>query len=122
MSRQFSEVRDILLRRTEGPTNWQFLSLSFDPDFDRPEVLAHHARLNRGDNPDRWLFAALSTNSLAEISPKLDLHVTQVGGTIAHNLRTVVVDTRHRLFRSFEGNQWSAGELADALVEAARQH
>jgi cytochrome oxidase Cu insertion factor (SCO1/SenC/PrrC family) len=38
-----------------------------------------------------------------------------------HNLRTVVVDPQGRIFRQFDGNQWTPRELADAILTAANQ-
>jgi protein SCO1 len=120
LSKHFSQARKLLLARTGGPTNWQFLSLSFDPEHDTPAVLAAYARNYRTDNADRWLFGVLDTNTLAAVAPRLDLRLSRRGGSISHNLRTVVLDPRGRIHRQFDGNEWTPGELADALAEAAR--
>ena len=119
MNRNFSEARRLLLERTNAPTNWQFLCVSFDAKFDQPAVLTGYARLFRGENPDRWLFAAAAPEVLAELAPRLDLQVAREEGSFAHNLRTVVLDPQGRIHRQFDGNEWTATELADALVEAA---
>ena len=119
MGNRFKEARELLLSRPNAPTNWQFLSISFDPDYDSPPVLANYARNYRGANPDRWHYAAASTNALAQIASPLDLKYAREGGSIAHNLRTVVLDATGRIHRQFDGNTWKATELADALAEAA---
>lgn len=119
MGRGFASARTLLLNDSQAPTNWQFLSISFDADYDQPEVLARYAKNYRGDTADRWLYAAAGTNALAELAPRLDLMVNREGGGFAHNLRTVVLDTRGRLFRQFDGNQWSGKDLAEALRRAA---
>ena len=121
MGNRFKEARELLLTRPNTPTNWQFLSISFDPDNDLPPVLANYARNYRGANPDRWLYAAASTNTLARIASPLDLKYAREGGSISHNLRTVVLDPAGRIHRQFDGNAWKAAELADALTDAARQ-
>ena len=120
MSRHFSRARELLLARPEAPTNWQFLSISFDPDFDRPEVLARYATQYRGANPDRWRFAVVSREVLVALAPAVDLRVVPEEGSFLHNLRTVVLDTQGRIFRQFDRNDWTPEELADALVQAAR--
>ena len=119
MGNRFKEARELLLTRPNTPTNWQFLSISFDPDNDLPPVLANYARNYRGANPDRWLYAAASTNALAQIASPLDLKYAREGGSISHNLRTVVLDPAGRIHRQFDGNTWKAVELADALAQAA---
>ena len=37
-----------------------------------------------------------------------------------HNPRTVVLDPEGRLYRRFDGNQWTAEALAEAMSNAAR--
>jgi protein SCO1/2 len=120
MSKDFFEARELLLKTPHAPTNWQFLSISFDPEFDQAAVLSAYANFFREGNADRWLFAAASTNTIAALAPQLDLMVRREGEGISHNLRTVVLDPQGRIFRQFDGNQWIPQKLADAMIEAAR--
>ena len=45
--------------------------------------------------------------------------IARDGPGFSHNLRTIVLDTRGRIHRQFDGNRWKASELADAIREAA---
>jgi protein SCO1/2 len=119
MNQHFNRARDLLLQRSGGPTNWQFLSISFDPEFDRPGVLTRYAYSYRGQSADRWLFAAAPTNVMASMVSQLDFRFANEGGSFVHNLRTVVLDPQRRVYRQFDGNTWKAKELAEALAEAA---
>jgi protein SCO1/2 len=119
MSKKFSETRQLLLNTPDAPTNWQFLSISFDPDIDQPEMLASYAKFFRNNNPDRWRFAAASTNAIAQLAPQLDLMVVRDRTGISHNLRTVVLDPQGRIAHQFDGNEWTPQQLATALTEAA---
>ena len=119
MSKNFARVRKELLERSGAPTNWQFLSLSFDPDHDTPEVLSRYANAYRAGNDDRWLFGVLPSGVLAELQPHLNLIIDKEGGSLSHNLRTVVLDTRGHIWHQFDGNEWTPGELADSIAEAA---
>lgn len=119
MNRNFLEVRS-LLSTNNAPSNWQLLSISFDSSFDTPQILSGYAKFYRGDDTNRWLFAVASTNTLASLAPKVDLSFWRQGGSISHNLRTVVIDTNGRISRQFDGNYWTPKELADAIREAAR--
>ena len=121
MSNNFRETRKLLLATANAPTNWQFLSISFDPDFDTPEVLSNYGSVYRGDDADRWLFASASVKTLANLAPNLDLMIMRENGNIMeHGLRTVVLDAQGRIFRQLDGNKWTPQELADAMLEAAR--
>ena len=120
MSKDFAETRQLLFNTHDAPTNWQFLTISFDPDFDQPNMLTSYAKFFRDNNPDRWRFAAASTNAIARLAPQLDLMVVRDSTGISHNLRTVVVDPQGRIAHQFDGNKWTPQMLADALLSAAR--
>jgi protein SCO1/2 len=120
MNNNFEQTRTILLADANAPTNWQFLSISFDPEFDTPEVLSSYAGFYRNGDASHWLFAAASANALANLAPRLDLMVVHQGANISHNLRTVVLDPQGRIARQFDGNNWTPQQLADAMLEAAR--
>jgi protein SCO1/2 len=121
MNKNLAEARQMLLANTSAPANWQLLSISFDSAFDQPLILASYAGIYRGTNADRWLFAVASTNTLAGLAPKVDLNFWRENGTISHNLRTVVLDGTGKIFKQFDGNEWTAQQLAAALRAAAGQ-
>lgn len=120
MNRNFQEARDLLAGNAGGPTNWVFLSLSFDADFDQPAVLRTHAGQYRGTNASGWWFGALGASGLAAVKPAFDLMISRDGGSFSHNLRTVVIDPRGHVFRQFDGNRWTPEELAAAIAAASR--
>jgi protein SCO1/2 len=121
MNKNFYSARKILLADTNSPKNWQLLSISFDSEFDKPEMLAGYGNFYRGGDTDRWLFAVASTNTLTELAPKVDLHFWRDSGSITHNLRTVVLDGNRKLYMQFDGNGWTPEDLAKAIAEAAKQ-
>ncbi len=122
MSNNFFETRKLILATADALTNWQFLSISFDPDFDTPEVLSNYGTIYRGGDADRWLFASASAKTLANLAPNLDLMIMREGGNIMeHGLRTVVLDAQGRISRQLDGNKWTPQELAAAVLEAARK-
>ncbi|HLP78889.1 MAG TPA: SCO family protein, partial [Candidatus Paceibacterota bacterium] len=55
-ARNFAETQQALLKSPNTPTNWQLLSISFDPEFDRPAVLKRYAEAQHHD-PGHWTFA-----------------------------------------------------------------
>jgi protein SCO1/2 len=119
MNGHFRDARQLLLAQANAPTNWHFLCVSFDADFDQPSVLKSYGNAYRDGNPDRWTFASASPATLARLAPRLDLMVTREQGGFSHNLRTVVIDPAGRIYRQFDGNDWTPQELAAALADAA---
>lgn len=121
MNRNFADARKLISSEHDAPTNWEFLSISFDPASDTPQVLATYGGFYRDGNSSHWLFASAHTNTLAMLAMALDLIVFREGSTISHNLRTVVLDPRGRIYREFDGNEWTPADLADAVTQAARK-
>ena len=121
MNHNFAAIRDLLLAATNAPTNWQLLSLSFDPEIDTPAILANYAGIYRGETTNHWLFAAVPLKELMPLAPRLDLMILRQNGSISHNLRTIVLDPQGRIHRLFDGNGWTPEQLADALLEATRK-
>jgi protein SCO1/2 len=122
MNRNFSEARKILTAETNAPPNWQLLSISFDSSFDTPQILSGYGKFYRGADTNRWLFAVASANTLAGLAPKVDLNFWRENGSISHNLRTVILDTRGKIARQFDGNDWTPQQLADAIRDAAKMN
>ena len=92
------------------------LTISFDPERDRPEVLDHYAAQWK-PVPGTWHFL---TGSTADVGRVLDLFGVSAfpnEGLMDHSLRTVVIDRRGALAATLEGNRYSSDQLGD-LVQA----
>ena len=119
MNRSFNQTRELLNKNANAPTNWQLLSISFDSEYDKPQLLAAYAQAYRGEQNDRWLFAVCSPQALKAIGPSLDLVFAQEEGSFSHNLRTVVISPSGRVHAQFDGNTWTPEALAEAMIEAS---
>jgi protein SCO1/2 len=92
------------------------LTISFDPERDRPDVLDHYAAQWK-PVPGTWHFL---TGSTADVGRVLDLFGVSAfanEGLMDHSLRTVVIDRRGTLAATLEGNRYSSDQLGD-LVQA----
>jgi protein SCO1/2 len=118
MGQQFALARRNLKAST-GATNWQLISISFDAANDTPAVLKRYAGNYRGGDADRWLFSAAEPKEVGLMAGKIGLTVVAETGSYSHNVRTVVLDRRGRLYKRFDGNLWTGAELATAIREAA---
>jgi protein SCO1/2 len=119
MANHFEEVQRLFLKMSNAPTNWHLLTISFDPDFDKPEVLKGYAETHHYD-PAHWSFATGDLADITAIGEQVGLtfwHDTD--GSISHNLRTVVIDAGGRVQKIFEGNAWTVAELAEEMVKGA---
>ena len=118
MSAHFAQACQQLLARTEGPTNWHLLSVSFDPDYDTPAVLKAYAE-GYGYSPSRWSFATGAMIDIDAITEQLGMFFAPDGSFFSHNVRTVVLDARGRVQRIFAGNDWKVADFVGEMVKAA---
>lgn len=119
MSNRFEELQQKLAAMANAPTNWHLLTISFDPDFDKPEVLKAYAQSHQYD-PARWTFATGELIDITAIGEQFGLAFWKdLNGSINHNLRTIVLDASQRVRKVFEGNAWTTEELTDEMLKAA---
>jgi protein SCO1/2 len=94
----------------------RLLTITLDPEYDTPAVLAPYARM-RGADPAIWSFATGEPDEVARFSSQFGLYVERNGDRpvdIIHNLVTAVVDAEGRLVALHTGNDWTpAAVLAD---------
>jgi protein SCO1/2 len=117
MDRQFADVQREALKTPEL-RDVRLVSVTFDPEFDTPAVLARHAQAI-GANPRVWHFL---TGKPAQVMPfaKRFGVIAEPGeaGTVIHNLRTAVIDPQGRLVKVYSGNMWTPAELVADLKAA----
>ena len=90
-----------------------------DPEFDTPLVLKGYAARYKYD-PERWSHLTAPLIDITAIGEQFGLEFYKPDGTIAHNLRTVVIDATGRVRNILIGNSWKPEELVEHLVAAAR--
>ncbi|MGZ4963037.1 MAG: SCO family protein [Limisphaerales bacterium] len=117
MTSNFAEVEKKMLARKDAPQNWQLLSVSFDPEHDTPAKLLQYAQAQHY-NPQHWHFVTGTDTDVTELCEAFDERFWHDGTTISHNLRTAVIDANGRLQKIFEGNEWTADQLVEALITA----
>jgi protein SCO1 len=106
------------LAKPSNPTNWHFLSISFDTDVDTPEVLKKYA--GRYERPAaKWNFVTSDIAEIDAITQQFGLIFTKATGTINHNLRTVIVDAAGRVQKIYIGNEWTVEEFVEEMKKAA---
>jgi len=119
MTSNFQEVQKKLLGMTGGPANWHLLTISFDPEFDTPEILKAYAERNKAD-PKHWNFLTGEITEISTISEQFGQMFWKDEGALNHNLRTAVIDTSGRVQKVFQGNNWTTEEMVAEMVKAAK--
>jgi protein SCO1 len=111
LSRNFEEASHKLGALPGGPTNWHFLSVTFDPEFDTPSVLKAYGERYQYD-PQHWSFLTGPKEKIGELASGSDVTFASDGGFINHNFRTLIIDAAGHLQMVFP----TGGNLSDAIV------
>ena len=111
LSKNFQEALQKLEAKPDAPTNWHFISVSFDPEFDTPDVLRNYANSYHYD-PVHWSFFTGPPDKIAELARAAGVEYQAAGGTINHNFRTMIVNAQGHLQMIFP----TSGDLSDQIV------
>ena len=118
MSANFGDACKKLAALPEAPKNWHLLSISFDPEFDTPEMLKGYARRYNSDT-NHWSFASGALIDIDAITEQFGLIFPREGVGFNHNLRTVVVDAQGKVQKVFTGNEWTVDDFVAEMIKAA---
>lgn len=112
-----------------GQPNVRLVSLTVDPEHDKPEVLDRYAK-SFGAHPDRWLFV---TGDRAEVTDfvrkrlllgveKNDSPAAQPGSRVLHSNKLTLIDQSGHVRGHFDGtNRDEVTKLRDAMVRLAAE-
>jgi len=111
LSKNFQEASRKLSALPNAPTNWHFLSVTFDPENDTPAALKGYAETYNYDST-HWSFLTGPTNEISELARLSDLKFQRDGALFNHDFRTQIIDAAGRLQMVFP----VGGDLSDAIV------
>jgi len=120
LANNFGEAQKALAEKAGGPTNWQLLTITFDPEFDTPAVLKNYAEMHRYD-PKHWTFATGNLEQITTFGQQFGLAFwrDEPNSLPNHNLRVAVINHDGRVRKIIVGNEWKSEELVDEMVKAA---
>jgi protein SCO1/2 len=120
MDRHFAAAQKLLQADPALADRVQLVSVSFDPDYDTPEVLKKHAT-RVGADPTGWSYVTGTREGIDKFAAAFGVTIIREDGTIeeiVHNLRTAVIAPDGRLTRVFSGSEWTPDELLAAIRAA----
>lgn len=120
MDRQFAEVQRAITDDAGLRGRVQLLSISFDPGYDTPVVLATHAKKVGADSAT-WGFFGGEQTDIEAFAAHFGVSIMREGtdpGNVVHNLKTAVIDANGRLVKVINGIQWEPSELVAELRSA----
>ncbi len=124
MSRNFAKIDTELAKDPALYARTHLLSVSFDPDYDTPEVLRSYGGAYTGrytkETFSHWDFAAPPKTELAAMTKFFVIGVTpEQDKTITHSLSTVIIGPDGKVFRWYPTNDWDPAQLLNDVKQLA---
>ena len=119
MDMHFASIQKTIAS-TPSLADVRLLTVTLDPEFDRPAILKAYAKRRQAD-PALWTFLTGEPEEVKRFSSQFGLYVEhnpQNAIDITHNLRTAVIDPEGRLVTVHSGNSWTPSELVADLTAA----
>jgi protein SCO1/2 len=90
------------------------LTISFDPQYDTPQVLARYAASQRAGGSG-WHFLTGDKANIERVCNAFGIEYFPEAGLITHSLQTAVVDRDGRLAATVEGKDFTPQQLGDLI-------
>jgi protein SCO1/2 len=118
MSRNFAEINKALEKDPKLYAKTHLLSVSFDPNYDTPQVLRSYGGAYTGNYTKEtfghWDFAAPTEQDLPKVLQFFDVGATpEKDGTITHSLSTVVIGPDGKIYKRYPGNEWTPEQMLE---------
>jgi protein SCO1/2 len=119
MSNNFGQLARELRDSTPAVYNrLQLLSISIDPEYDKPAVLLRYGNAYAGAvDPkfEHWRFVSGTAAETRRAADFFGLAYVPENGQVVHSLRTVMVAPDGKIAAQFPGNDWTTGEVEAEL-------
>ena len=119
LSTNFAELNGALASGAELRKKAHLLSVTLDPEYDKPEVLKSYGAAYAGGHFDTWDFATGDPSDVRRFAEFFGLAYKAENNQVIHSLRTAVVTPDGRLFKLYRGNEWKPAEVLNDLKAAA---
>jgi protein SCO1 len=111
LSKNFQAAQQKLESLPGAPANWHLLSVSFDPEFDTPQMLKAYGNSYQYD-PKHWSFLTGPADRIGELARQSGVTYQYDAGTFNHDFRTLIIDANGNLQMVFP----TGGDLSDQIV------
>lgn len=102
-------------QRRFSPDRVSLLSITLDPVYDTPEVLAAYATRSGAKLP-QWRFLTGTMAEVAEVAGQFGMVYWPEEGTLTHNSRTVIINQTGHIAAIIDGSSFRLRELADVIA------
>jgi protein SCO1/2 len=119
MSKNFAKILDTVSRDQPLSATTQLLSISLDPEYDKPAVLRAYgliyvAKSSRSPFA-HWEFASGTPEQVRKVAEFFGLKYWSEGGQIVHELVTALIGPDGKVSKLYPGNDWQPADVLGDL-------
>jgi protein SCO1/2 len=116
MTSNFAEINKVLNSDPALYPKTHLLSISVDPDYDKPAVLREYAlRHNEQKDFAHWEMASGSKDEVKQIAEYFGLVYQAAEDQIIHNLQTALIAPDGRFVKMYRSNDWKPSEVLEDI-------
>jgi protein SCO1 len=114
MTDNFAEIEKSIKSDPELYSKTHLLSISVDPEYDKPKVLRDYAAAHGADTA-HWDFASGTKDEVKKVATYFGMQYWLEGDQVVHSLRTAIIGADGKLVKLYRGNEWKPEEIAAEL-------
>lgn len=114
LAKKFSDLQAELLQDATLGLKVRLWSLTLDPEFDTPAVLAGYGK-QVGADPDLWSFITGEADALKNLARAFGIVSRSNQGLLDHSLTTALIDPDGKVVKTWTGNRWQADQVLDLI-------
>ncbi|HEU0176586.1 MAG TPA: SCO family protein [Blastocatellia bacterium] len=102
----------------------RLLSVTLDPDYDKPNVLRDYGAHRAGADKDgfkRWEFATGSPEQIKSVAKFFGLNYWKEKDQVIHGLRTAIITPDGKVAKVYRGNDWKPEDLVKDLEKLGKR-
>ena len=118
MDLHFQTLQESIKESKDLNDKIRLISISFDPEFDTPEILKKYGDALNADY-ELWSFLTGEKKSVINFAEHFGISIMQnesASGDIAHSLRTAITDASGKLVKVYRGNEWTPDDILQELT------
>lgn len=120
MNQNFAKIQQAIEAEPALRSRVKLVTVSFDPEYDTPAVLAVEAKRLAAD-PAIWTFLTGDRATVDRFAAAMGVGLVRPTGEteITHNLRTILIDATGHIGVIYSGNEWKVAAVLESLRAAA---
>ena len=115
MTERFTEIEKLLKGEGSLYNKTHLLTVTVDPDYDKPAVLRGYGQAAGLQSFDHWEFATGSREEVKKVASWFGLEYWPDKDQIIHSLRTAIIGPDGKLLKIYHGNEWKPEDVISDL-------